>query len=100
MDESNGNKNLLNDLDKLPKQTMNTNAEGNKGETRSINIPATKNYMLSYHPGALDNWTSIKILNSRAGHWERHKNWIDETSVPVENISPMLDKQPLISVVL
>lgn len=30
---------LLNDLDKLPKQTISINAEGNKGETRSINIP-------------------------------------------------------------
>lgn len=32
-------KDLLNDLDRLPKQTMSINAEGNKGETRSINIP-------------------------------------------------------------
>lgn len=35
-------KNLLNDLDKLPKQTTKTKAEGYRGETRSINIPATK----------------------------------------------------------
>lgn len=35
-------KNLLKDLDRLPRQTTNTKADGNKGETRSINIPATK----------------------------------------------------------
>lgn len=33
--------NLLNDLDKLPKQTITIKADGNKGETRSSNIPAT-----------------------------------------------------------
>lgn len=32
--------NLLNDLDKLPMQTIKTKAGGNRGETRSINIPA------------------------------------------------------------
>lgn len=35
------NRYLLNDRDRLPKQTINTKAEGNKGETRSINIPET-----------------------------------------------------------
>lgn len=35
-------KDLLNDLDKLPKQTIGTKAEGNKGETRSISIPELK----------------------------------------------------------
>lgn len=35
---------LLNDLDKLPMQTMNTKADGNKGDTRSINIPARNAY--------------------------------------------------------
>lgn len=33
---------LLNDLDKLPKQTIGTKAEGNKGEIRSISIPVLK----------------------------------------------------------
>lgn len=37
-----GIKHLLKDLERLPKQTTKTNAEGYKGETRSINIPATK----------------------------------------------------------
>lgn len=37
-----GRRDLLNDLDMLPKQTTKTKADGNKGETRSINIPATK----------------------------------------------------------
>lgn len=37
----NNNSNLLNDRDMLPKHTINTNDDGNKGETRSINIPAS-----------------------------------------------------------
>lgn len=40
LSESRNFRNILNDLDKLPKQTMKRKAEGNKGERRSINIPA------------------------------------------------------------
>lgn len=40
--------NLLNDLDRLPKQTTKTKTEGYKGETRSINIPANNNKLPSH----------------------------------------------------
>lgn len=49
IDAVEGTKHLLNDLERLPKQTTKTNAEGYNGETRSINIPATNMTASSDH---------------------------------------------------
>jgi len=42
-------RNLLKDLEMLPKQTTNTKADGNNGEMRSINIPANNEKILTNH---------------------------------------------------